>query len=195
MNLISKLSAISLDISKGDILLGGKFKNVPTKVEDIGTDELGQPTINGKKLLAFRIKKNMPQEKTAFSTTMLMKLKRIADAKKATKTKVPPSVDGHSIDEELKLKAKSEKNAGVVNSMVKKLKKVIPPEGEQQYIDFGMPNVPVANKAKTEGVDKSLKGKLKKSFRPTKNQRGSGLRKYTGREDYGHGTAAFNLGD
>lgn len=150
MSLISKLSAISLDISKGDILLGGKFKNVPTKVEDIGTDELGQPTINGKKLLAFRIKKNMPE---------------------------------------------TDKTAAVISSMVKKLKKVIPPEGEQQYIDFGMPNVPVASKAKTEGVDKSLKGKLKKSFRPTKNERGSGLRKYTGRYDRGHGTAAFNLGD
>jgi 8-oxo-dGTP pyrophosphatase MutT (NUDIX family) len=58
--LTTKTAELTLDISKGDTLLGGKFKNVPTVVEDIGTDELGQPTINGKKLLAFRIKKTMP---------------------------------------------------------------------------------------------------------------------------------------
>jgi len=57
---LSKEASLTLDISKGDILLGGKFKNVPTVVDQIGTDELGQPTINGKKLLSFRIKKTMP---------------------------------------------------------------------------------------------------------------------------------------
>jgi len=58
--LTTKTAELTLDISKGDTLLGGKFKNVPTVVDEIGTDELGQPTINGKKLLAFRIKKTMP---------------------------------------------------------------------------------------------------------------------------------------
>jgi len=55
-----KRAAVTLDIEKGDVLLGGRFKNVPMTVEDIATDDLGQPTVNGKKLLSFRIKKTMP---------------------------------------------------------------------------------------------------------------------------------------
>ena len=39
--------AISLDISVGDVILGGKYKNKRMVVMDIGEDELGQPTING----------------------------------------------------------------------------------------------------------------------------------------------------
>ena len=57
---LAKEAALTLDISKGDILLGGRFKNVKTKVKEIGTDDKGQPTINGKKLLSFRIAKLMP---------------------------------------------------------------------------------------------------------------------------------------
>jgi len=33
-------------------------------VKDIGTDEHGQPTINGKKMLSFRIKKLMPKKES-----------------------------------------------------------------------------------------------------------------------------------
>jgi len=68
---MDKVAAITLDIEKGDTLLGGRFKNMKTIVEDIGTDELGQPTINGKKLLSFRILKNMPKttEKSAHMMT------------------------------------------------------------------------------------------------------------------------------
>lgn len=57
---LRKTAAISLDIEKGDTLLGGRFKNHPIVVDEIGTDELGQPTVNGRKLLAYRIKKKMP---------------------------------------------------------------------------------------------------------------------------------------
>lgn len=60
-----KAAAITLDIEKGDTLLGGRFKNMKTVVEDIGTDELGQPTVNGKKLLSFRIQKLMPAKTAA----------------------------------------------------------------------------------------------------------------------------------
>lgn len=56
-----KAATITLDIEKGDTLLGGRFKNIKTIVKDIATDELGQPTINGKKLLSFRIAKKMPK--------------------------------------------------------------------------------------------------------------------------------------
>lgn len=51
--------ALDLDIEVGDTLLGGRFKNVPMVVKEIGTDELGQPTVNGRKLLSYRIKKKM----------------------------------------------------------------------------------------------------------------------------------------
>jgi len=69
---IEKLAEVTLDINKGDILLGGKYKNSPITVEEIGTDELGQPTVNGRKLLAYRIKKKMP-EKTAASALNFLK--------------------------------------------------------------------------------------------------------------------------
>jgi len=57
------LNEIKLDIKVGDILLGGKFKNKRIIVKEIGTDELGQPTINGKSLLKFRIEKQLPDNK------------------------------------------------------------------------------------------------------------------------------------
>jgi hypothetical protein len=62
LNFLEKTASITLDISKGDTILGGRFKNVPHKVKTIGTDELGQPTINGMKLLSFRIAKKMPKQ-------------------------------------------------------------------------------------------------------------------------------------
>ena len=55
--------AIELDLEVGDVILTGKFKNKRTVVKKIGTDDLGQPTINGIKALAFRIEKLMPQDK------------------------------------------------------------------------------------------------------------------------------------
>ena len=48
---------ISLDVNVGDTLLMGKFKNKKVKVKEIGTDEHGMPTINGKKATTFRIPK------------------------------------------------------------------------------------------------------------------------------------------
>jgi hypothetical protein len=60
--------AISLDIKVGDIVLGGKYKNKRIEVKEIGTDELGQPTINGKPILKFRIEKHLPDEKKSAKT-------------------------------------------------------------------------------------------------------------------------------
>ena len=55
--------AISLDIKPGDVILTGKFRNRRTLVKDIGEDEYGHPTINGKTILKFKIEKILPQEK------------------------------------------------------------------------------------------------------------------------------------
>lgn len=49
---------INIPINVGDEILGGKFKNKKIIVKDIGKNEKGDITINGKPLLRFRIKKN-----------------------------------------------------------------------------------------------------------------------------------------
>ena len=57
-----------LDIKVGDILLGGRYKNKRIVVKRIGTDDLGQPTINGDPILKFRIEKHLPDEKKSKKT-------------------------------------------------------------------------------------------------------------------------------
>lgn len=54
---------IELDISVGDTLLTGKFRNHKTVVKKIGVDENGSPTINDKSILNCRIEKLMPKKK------------------------------------------------------------------------------------------------------------------------------------
>ena len=60
--------ALELDLEEGDIILTGRFKNKRTVVKKIGTDDLGQPTINGMKALSFRIEKLMPKNKWSKKT-------------------------------------------------------------------------------------------------------------------------------
>jgi len=49
------LEKIVLDIKPGDVILGGRFKNKKIVVKSIGKDEHGMPTINGRKVVNFRI--------------------------------------------------------------------------------------------------------------------------------------------
>jgi len=49
---------ITIPVEIGDIILTGKFKNKSTEIKSIGKDEHGMPTINGRKVVTFRIKKN-----------------------------------------------------------------------------------------------------------------------------------------
>ena len=60
--------SIKLNIEVGDVILTGKFKNKRSIVKSIGTDELGQPTINGKPMLKFRIEKALPKDKKSKKT-------------------------------------------------------------------------------------------------------------------------------
>jgi hypothetical protein len=46
-----------LPIEVGDIIYTGRFKNKLLKVKEIGLDEKGHPTINGKGILKVRIPK------------------------------------------------------------------------------------------------------------------------------------------
>ena len=54
--------AITIDVNIGDTILGGKFKNKRIKVKDIGTDDHGMPTINGRKVVNFRIPKPVDEK-------------------------------------------------------------------------------------------------------------------------------------
>ena len=48
---------IRIDIKIGDTILTGKWKNKKVVVKKIGTDEFGNPTVNGKSILKIRIPK------------------------------------------------------------------------------------------------------------------------------------------
>ena len=45
---------VNVDVDKGDEVLMGKFKNKKVTIKDIGTDDHGMPTINGKQATTFR---------------------------------------------------------------------------------------------------------------------------------------------
>jgi len=49
------VESINIPIKIGDTLLGGKFKNKKIIVKDIGKNERGEPTINGKNLMNYRL--------------------------------------------------------------------------------------------------------------------------------------------
>jgi len=53
---------ITVPIKVGDVILGGKFKNKRITVRNIGKNEKGDITINGKPLLKFRIIPKEEQE-------------------------------------------------------------------------------------------------------------------------------------
>ena len=56
-------NAVTIDLQVGDVILTGRFKNKREVVKTIGVDKLGQPTVNGKPMLKFRIEKAIPEEK------------------------------------------------------------------------------------------------------------------------------------
>ena len=51
---------MNLDINIGDTILTGRFKNKRIVVKQFGVDAKGQPTINGRPILTFRIEKLIP---------------------------------------------------------------------------------------------------------------------------------------
>jgi len=62
------MEGIEVDFEVGDVVLGGKYKNKRMVVKEIGKDELGQPTVNGKPMLKFRIEKHLPDNKKSKKT-------------------------------------------------------------------------------------------------------------------------------
>ena len=67
------MKKLELDIKVGDVLLAGRYKNKRIVVKRMGTDGLGQPTINGSPILKFRIEKHLPDEKKSKKTLELRK--------------------------------------------------------------------------------------------------------------------------
>jgi len=151
---MKKSAAINLDISKGDILLGGRFKNKRMVVKKIETDEIGQPTVNGRKLLSVRIEKQMPVELRSSKTQAeIAKQRKAANMEK--KANVVGLVEGNSdlrdvynisfIDE-------VEKIAGVMKHLkgagqtIGQLRKIISPSTAEREISKGIKRSPAAQK-------------------------------------------------
>jgi len=53
---------IKLPVKVGDTIMMGKFKNKKVVIKNIGEDDFGMPTINGKKAATFRIPKKIEEE-------------------------------------------------------------------------------------------------------------------------------------
>ena len=58
---------VNVDVDKGDTVLMGKFKNKKVTVKDIGTDDHGMPTINGRQATTFRKVDEMGSKDIHFS--------------------------------------------------------------------------------------------------------------------------------
>lgn len=51
----NRIDGIYVPLKIGDTIYTGRFKNKKTTVKSIGKDEYGMPTVNGKRLPAFRV--------------------------------------------------------------------------------------------------------------------------------------------
>lgn len=65
---LQQLIELAIDLEIGDIVLAGKWKNKRTVVTSLGTDDLGQPLVNGKSLLTVRVEKTLPDDKKSRQT-------------------------------------------------------------------------------------------------------------------------------
>jgi len=54
---------MKIDLKKGDTILTGKWQNHKVEVRRFGKNDIGQPTVNGKPMLKFRIEKLMKKKK------------------------------------------------------------------------------------------------------------------------------------
>ena len=51
----NRIDGIYIPLKVGDIIYTGRFRNKKTTVKTIGKDEYGMPTVNGKRVMNFRI--------------------------------------------------------------------------------------------------------------------------------------------
>jgi len=55
MDKTNRIDGIYIPLKIGDIIYTGRFRNKKTTVKSIAKDEYGMPTVNGKRVLNFRI--------------------------------------------------------------------------------------------------------------------------------------------
>ena len=60
--------ALTIDLEVGDVILTGRFKNKRTVVRELGVDEYGHPTVNGRSILKFKIEKYLPDDQQSAKT-------------------------------------------------------------------------------------------------------------------------------
>lgn len=51
----NRIDGIYVPLRIGDIIYTGRFRNKKTTVKTVGKDEYGMPTVNGKRVMNFRI--------------------------------------------------------------------------------------------------------------------------------------------
>lgn len=68
---------ISIPIEIGDVILAGRFKNKKITVKEIGVDDYGLPTINGKGIMKIRVEKLMPPKQKKNESRLEILLKRL----------------------------------------------------------------------------------------------------------------------
>ena len=64
---------MNIDLKIGDTILTGRFKNKKVVVKEFGVDDKGQPTVNGRPMLKFRIEKLIPRSKEDQVTEIVKK--------------------------------------------------------------------------------------------------------------------------
>ena len=83
---------INLPVKVGDTILAGRFKNKKIVVKTIGKDEHGMPTINGKKVVNFRIPKKVDEMGLVGGDGVIQGSSKVSKVKKMKKkghTSVP----------------------------------------------------------------------------------------------------------
>ena len=96
LNLITE--KIVLDVKVGDVILAGRFKNKKVVVKSIGKDEHGMPTINGKKVVNFRISpKNEIKERVDFYDTAKQIVKKAGLKSKVVFAKRKGTKEGYRL--------------------------------------------------------------------------------------------------
>jgi uncharacterized membrane protein (UPF0127 family) len=135
--LTAKQAKVTLDIEKGDTLLFGRYKNKPHVVEEMGTDEKGQPTVNGMKLLACRIKKKMPAKKAQARAAVIVD-KGVADGEPVAEVDDNDGITTYyskrrGKPEDAQVWSREEAEQAKKASMVKEVPlKLVTPEGKER---------------------------------------------------------------
>ena len=99
LNLLNE--KIVLDIKPGDVILGGRFKNKRIVVKSIGKDKHGMPTINGRKVVNFRIApKNEIKERVDFQDTAVQLVKKAGLKSKVVFAKRKGNKADYNVDDD-----------------------------------------------------------------------------------------------